>query len=83
MPAAGVNRLLGDPFYYPIYKTPAQELDVTISVHTRGDPQLDLRFFDRLIDVRCLQHPVGQMHQMVHLSSAVCSTAIPVYEWPF
>ncbi len=66
MPAAGVNRLLGDPFYYPIYDA-AQELDVTISVHTGGVPQLDLRFFDRLIDVRCLQHPVGQMHQMVHL----------------
>jgi hypothetical protein len=61
-----VNRLLGDPFYYPIYDA-AQELDVTISVHTGGVPQLDLRFFDRLIDVRCLQHPVGQMHQMVHL----------------
>jgi uncharacterized protein len=66
MPAAGVNRLLGDPFYYPIYEA-ARELDVTLSVHTGGLPQLDLRFFDRLIDVRCLQHPVGQMHQMVHL----------------
>lgn len=66
MPAAGVNRLLGDPFYYPIYEA-AQELDATLSAHTGGLPQLDLRLFDRLIDVRCLQHPVGQMHQMVHL----------------
>ena len=66
MPAAGGEPgSLGDPFYYPIYDA-AQELDVTISVHTGGVPQLDLRFFDRLIDVRCLQHPIGQMHQMVH-----------------
>jgi hypothetical protein len=42
MPAAGVNRLLGDPFYYPIYDA-AQERDVTISIHTGGIPQLDLR----------------------------------------
>ncbi len=66
MPAAGVNRLLGDPSYYPIYEA-AQELDVALSVHTGGVPQLDMRFFDRLIDVRCLQHPIGQMHQMVNL----------------
>jgi len=66
MPGAGINRLLGDSGYYPIYEA-AQEFDVMISVHTGGLPQLDLRQFDRLIDVRCLQHPVGQMHQMVHL----------------
>ena len=46
MPAAGVNRLLGDPSYYPIYEA-AQELDVALSVHTGGVPQLDMRFFDR------------------------------------
>jgi predicted TIM-barrel fold metal-dependent hydrolase len=66
MPAAGVNRLLGDPSYYPIYEA-AQELDIALSVHTGGVPQLDMRFFDRLIDVRCLQHPIGQMHQMVNM----------------
>jgi hypothetical protein len=66
MPAAGVNRLLGDPSYYPIYEA-AQELDVALSVHTGGLPQLDMRLFDRLIDVRCLQHPVGPMHQMVNM----------------
>src|SRR6266542_2017211 len=60
MPAAGVERLLGHPSYDPIYEA-AQDLDIALSVHTGGVPQLDMRFFDRLIDVRCLQHPIGQM----------------------
>ncbi len=66
MPAAGVERLLGHPSYDVIYQA-AQELDIALSVHTGGVPQLDMRLFDRLIDVRCLQHPIGQMHQMVHM----------------
>jgi len=66
MPAAGVERLLGHASYYPIYEA-AQELDIALSVHTGGVPQLDMRLFDRLIDVRCLQHPIGQLHQMVNL----------------
>jgi uncharacterized protein len=66
MPAAGVERLLGHASYDPIYEA-AQDLDIALSVHTGGVPQLDMRFFDRLIDVRCLQHPIGQMHQMVNM----------------
>jgi predicted TIM-barrel fold metal-dependent hydrolase len=66
MPAAGVERLLGHPSYDVIYEA-AQALDIALSVHTGGVPQLDMRLFDRLIDVRCLQHPIGQMHQMVNM----------------
>ena len=66
MPAAGVERLLGHTSYEAIYQA-AQDLDVALSVHTGGVPQLDMRLFDRLIDVRCLQHPIGQLHQMVNM----------------
>ncbi len=69
LPAGGLKRLLGDPFYYPVYQT-AEELDVMLSVHT-GIPQkgfsMDLDLFDQLTGVRCLIHPVGQMTQMSHL----------------
>jgi predicted TIM-barrel fold metal-dependent hydrolase len=82
MPAAGVNRLLGDSSYYPIYEA-AQELDVALSVHTGGVPQLDMRFFDRLIDVRCLQHPVGQMHQMVNMMFSGVFDRFPALRFAF
>ena len=65
----GPRRLLGDPFFYPIYEA-AEELDVMITVHT-GAPHkglaLDLDLFDRLTGMRCLLHPVGQMTQLTHL----------------
>ena len=69
LPAGGLKRLLGDPFYYPVYQT-AEELDVMLSVHT-GIPQkgflMDLDLFDQLTGIRCLLHPVGQMTQLTHL----------------
>jgi uncharacterized protein len=82
MPAAGVNRLLGDSSYYPIYEA-AQELDVALSVHTGGVPQLDMRLFDRLIDVRCLQHPIGQMHQMVNMMFSGVFDRFPALRFAF
>lgn len=69
LPGGGLKRLLGDPFYYPVYQT-AEELGVILSVHT-GVPQKgllqDLDLFDHLTGMRCLLHPVGQMTQMTHL----------------
>jgi uncharacterized protein len=69
LPGGGLRTLLGDLAYLPVYQA-AEELDTVLTVHT-AFPQkgfaFDLDLLDRLTDVRCLLHPVGQMTQMTNM----------------
>ncbi len=69
LPGGGLRSFLGDSSYFPVYEA-AQELDTVLTVHT-AFPQKGLAFdldqLDRLTDLRCLLHPVGQMTQMTNM----------------
>ena len=69
LPGGGLRSFLGASSYFPVYEA-AQELDTVLTVHT-AFPQkglaFDLDILDRLTDLRCLLHPVGQMTQMTNM----------------
>ncbi|HWP35656.1 MAG TPA: amidohydrolase family protein, partial [Thermodesulfobacteriota bacterium] len=66
LPAVGLRRPLGDPYYDPFYAE-AQALGCMLAVHGGPAQQLGFDFFERLVEARTLSHPFAQMIQLTSL----------------
>src|SRR5213595_2382758 len=63
LPAVGLRRPLGDPYYDPVYEE-AQRLGAMLAVHGAPAQGLGFDFFERLVEARALSHPFAQMIQL-------------------
>ncbi len=66
LPAVGLRRPLGDPYYDPVYEE-AQRLGAMLAVRGAPAQGLGFDFFERLVEARALSHPFAQMIQLTSI----------------